>query len=309
MPCVPSNVYLEDPMRRFPLFVCVAAIFLSTVACDQGSIYEDPGSPNSRQSAPPANQRPVVPPPAPANLPEPVDGLDATFTVPVANDSPLWNPKSPEMTATAPDKYLVTFETTRGDVTIEVDRSLSPAGVDRFYNLTRHGFYDGARFFRVLPGFMAQFGLPGEPKLTNIWMNQKIADEPVKVSNTKGTISFAMAGPNTRTTQVFINYADNSAALDRQGFTPFGKVVEGMEHVEALYNAYGEGSPRGNGPDQMQLMRAGNEYLSKWYPNLDYIIRTNVKVPGADGQTQPGNAASPEAADESADDSPTMSVE
>lgn len=301
-------------MSRFPLLMCVTGLFMLIGACDQGSIYEDPGTPANRQSAPPAGQRPAVAPPTPTNLPEPVAGLDATFTVPVADDSPLWNPKSPEMTATAPGKYRVTFETTRGDVTIEVDRSLSPAGADRFYNLTRHGFYDGARFFRVLPGFMAQFGLPGEPKLTNIWINQKIADEPVKVSNTKGTISFAMSGPNTRTSQVFINYADNSAALDRQGFTPFGKVIEGMEHVESLYNAYGEGSPRGNGPDQMQLMQSGNAYLSKWYPNLDYIIRTEVTVPGADAASQPDASSSQEkpeepATDPSADDSPTMSVE
>ena len=150
----------------------------------------------------------------------------------------------------APATYKVQFDTSKGAFVIEVHRAdRAPNGADRFYNLVRNGFYDNARFFRVVTGFMVQFGINGDPKLSSVWREARIKDDAVKQSNGRGYITFATAGPDTRTTQVFINFADN-AALDRQGFAPFGKVVSGMTVVDALYADYGEGAPRGRGPSQ-----------------------------------------------------------
>ncbi len=193
-----------------------------------------------------------------------------------AKASPLLDPKSPEMNKTAPDSFNVKFETTRGDFTVQVNRSLSPKGADRFYNLVRNGYYEGVRFFRVLPGFMAQFGMSGDPKLNAIWAQSSIPDEPVQASNTRGTLTFAKRGaPNSRTTQLFINYGNN-ASLDRQGFAPFGHVIEGMAVVDSLYSGYGEGAPNGRGPDQGKIMQEGNTYLAKDFPKLDYIKKATV---------------------------------
>jgi len=254
--------------------VALAGSVLLHAGCDQQS---------SGASAP---TRPA--PRAAAAPQEPAADLDPKFDVEVAEDSPLWKPKSEAMNQQAPDKFIVTFTTSRGNVVIEVDRSLSPAGADRFYNLSRHGFYNGERFFRVIPGFMAQFGLHGNPKITQLWRNATIPDEPVKTSNKPGMVTFAKTmAPNSRTTQLFINYRDNGPSLDRQGFAPFGKVVKGMDVVESLYKEYGEGAPHGRGPDQMQLMSRGNAYLSESFPNLDYIISTEVKVAGEEATTQP----------------------
>ena len=133
-------------------------------------------------------------------------------------------------------------------------RDWAPNGADRFYNLVKNGFYDNDRFFRVITGFMVQFGINGDPKLSAVWREARIKDDPVKQSNSRGFITFATAGPNTRTTQVFINFADNSA-LDNQGFAPFGQVVSGMNVVDALYADYGEGAPRGRGPAQDRIQR------------------------------------------------------
>lgn len=191
-------------------------------------------------------------------------------------DSPLLNPTSAEMTATAPDSYRVRFETTKGDVVIQVQRSLSPNGADRFYNLVRGGYYDGVRFFRVIDGFMAQFGMHGDPQVTAAWRSVPIPDDPVGASNTRGMVTFAMTGqPNSRTTQVFINYRDN-ANLDAMGFAPFGEVVEGMEVVDQLYSGYGEGAPNGRGPSQAQIQAEGNAYLERDFPQLDYIERATI---------------------------------
>jgi peptidyl-prolyl cis-trans isomerase A (cyclophilin A) len=190
--------------------------------------------------------------------------------------SPLFDPKSPEMNKTAPDTFQVEFETTKGDIVVEVDRALSPHGADRFYNLVRNGWYDGVRFFRVIPGFMAQFGMSGNPTLNQTWMNAGIPDDPVKTTNARGTLTFAMRGqPNSRTTQLFINYGNNGS-LDKQGFAPFGHVVTGMAVVDSLYGGYGEGAPRGKGPNQMLIMSQGNEYLQKNFPKLDYIKKAMV---------------------------------
>jgi len=194
-----------------------------------------------------------------------------------ASAGPLLNPTSAEMTAAAPESYRVRFQTTAGDFVVQVQRSLSPNGADRFYNLVSNGFYDGARFFRVIDGFMAQFGMHGDPQVTAAWRAAPIQDDPVMASNTRGMVTFAMTGqPNSRTTQVFINYGDNSN-LDAMGFAPFGEVVEGMDVVDQLYSGYGEGAPNGSGPSQADIQAQGNAYLESSFPDLDYIERATVE--------------------------------
>jgi peptidyl-prolyl cis-trans isomerase A (cyclophilin A) len=175
----------------------------------------------------------------------------------------------------APESFKVKFETTKGNFTVEVTRSLSPNGADRFYNLVRSGYFKDVAFFRVIPGFMCQFGIHGDPKISAAWHKAQIPDDPVKSSNTRGAVTFAMAGPNTRTTQLFISFGDNSR-LDSMGFSPFGKVTEGMDVVDKINGEYGEGAPRGRGPDQGRIQTDGNAYLKKDFPNLDYLKSATV---------------------------------
>ena len=176
----------------------------------------------------------------------------------------------------APDVFRARFATSRGDVVIEVHRSWAPNGADRFYNLIKLGVYDDTRFFRAIDGFMVQFGIPGDPQSAAAWRVANFPDDPVVQSNQRGFVTFAQTGaPNTRSTQVFINYRDNFA-LDRSGFTPFGRVVDGMRVVDSLYKGYGEGAPEGDGPDQSRIQREGNAYLDKEFPKLDRILRTEV---------------------------------
>jgi len=188
----------------------------------------------------------------------------------------LLDPSSPAMNLQAPDSFEVVVETTKGEFVIEVTRSLAPLGVDRFYNLVRGGYYDGVPFFRNIAGFMAQFGMHGDPEVMAVWRVARIADDPVVGSNTRGTVSFATAGPNTRTVQLFINHADNSR-LDAQGFAPFGRVVRGMETVDLLYAGYGESPPRGQGPTQERIQAEGNAYLRAEFPLMDYIERARLR--------------------------------
>jgi cyclophilin family peptidyl-prolyl cis-trans isomerase len=181
----------------------------------------------------------------------------------------LYQPSS--LNLTAPAVFRAKFVTTRGDFVIEVTRAWAPRGADRFYNLVHAGFYNGASFFRVLPGFVVQFGISPNPAISQVWQTAKIEDDRVGESNRLGTVTFAMAGPNTRTTQVFINLKNNDS-LDGMGFAPFGKVIEGMDVVEKLYSGYGEGAPMGNGPDQERLQKEGKAYLQKDFPKLDHIV-------------------------------------
>lgn len=170
----------------------------------------------------------------------------------------------------APENFRVKFETSKGDFVIEVNRSWSPNGADHFYQLVKSGFYDGTRFFRVVPGFMVQFGIAGDPQVQAKWREKAITDDRVTQSNRKGYVTFAKTGrPNSRTTQIFINYADNSF-LDNQGFSPFGRVVEGMDVVEKINAEYRER------PDQSQIQRRGNEYLNAEFPRLDYIEKAQI---------------------------------
>ncbi|HET8948553.1 MAG TPA: peptidylprolyl isomerase [Candidatus Polarisedimenticolia bacterium] len=183
------------------------------------------------------------------------------------------------MNQMAPETYRAKFTTTRGDFVIEVTRAWAPNGADRFFNLVKNGFYDDGRFFRVVYGFMAQWGIHGDPAISAVWRNATIPDDPVTQSNTRGMVSFATSGPGTRTTQVFINYADKNMVLDNQGFAPFGKVVEGMEVVNKLFSGYGEPPPKGHGPDQEKIQKEGNAYLSKTFAKLD-AIKTATIVTG-----------------------------
>ena len=174
----------------------------------------------------------------------------------------------------APEEYTVEFDTTQGPISIDVYRTWSPNGADRFYELVKNGYYTDVAFFRVIDGFMAQAGIHGDPATNTQWRSNAIADDPVKGSNTRGTVTFAMAGPDSRTTQFFINFVDNTN-LDGMGFSPFGKVRD-MAAVDALYSGYGEGAPRGRGPSQAQIQSKGNSYLKESFPKLDYIKSAKI---------------------------------
>jgi len=171
----------------------------------------------------------------------------------------------------SPDKFRVRFNTTKGPITIDVNRAWSPKGADRFHGLVTEGYFTGVAFFRVIEGFMAQFGIHGDPKVNRVMMDANIQDDPVMTRNVRGSITFAKTGlPNSRSVQFFINFEDNFG-LDSQGFSPFGKVSSGMEVVDSLYSGYGEGAPRGYGPDQGRIQAEGNSYLQNAFPLLDYI--------------------------------------
>ena len=181
----------------------------------------------------------------------------------------------------APETYQVKFETSRGDFTVSVIRAWAPLGADRFYNLAKHHFFDNESFFRVLKGFVAQFGISAYPPVNAVWEKATIKDDPVTQSNKKYFLTFATAGPNTRTTQLFINLADNPR-LDGMGFAPFGQVTDGMNVVDNLYADYGEGAPGGSGPNQDEIQKQGKPYLDKNFPKLDYIRTTTLTpAPGA----------------------------
>jgi cyclophilin family peptidyl-prolyl cis-trans isomerase len=213
--------------------------------------------------------------PSPAPAKKPTTAAKAPAAKTASYDPALLQPAT--LRVKAPAEYDVKFVTSAGEFTVKVTRSWAPNGADRFYNLVRHHFYDGAAFFRVLPGFMAQFGLSAYPEVSKVWETATIKDDPIVQSNHRGFVSFATAGPNTRTTQVFINYGNNEA-LDRSGFSAFAVVSDGMEVVDKLYNGYGEGAPDGHGPDQGQIGSRGREYLEKGFPKLD-TIRSATLVP------------------------------
>jgi peptidyl-prolyl cis-trans isomerase A (cyclophilin A) len=179
----------------------------------------------------------------------------------------LMNPAS--LRAKAPDNFKVQFTTTKGNIVIDIHRDWAPLGADRFYNLVRNGFFTDAAFFRVVPNFIVQFGLGANPAVNMVWQKANIRDDPGKESNRRGTLTFATAGPNTRTTQLFINLKDNGP-LDAQGFTPFGMVTEGMDVVDKIYPGYGER------PDQGRLTSEGKAYVDKNFPMLDRITAAKV---------------------------------
>lgn len=177
----------------------------------------------------------------------------------------------------APQVYTAKFDTSKGPLTIEVHRDWAPLGADRFYNLTKNGYYNDCRFFRVIDSVLAQSGIHGNPSVQLAWNNARIPDEPPKASNKRGYVTLAQAGPDSRTTQFFVNLADNSATFDRRGLAPIGVVVFGMESADRLYSGYGDGAPRGVGPSQSRLAAEGNTYLTKNFPKLDYVKKGTIE--------------------------------
>jgi peptidyl-prolyl cis-trans isomerase A (cyclophilin A) len=201
-----------------------------------------------------------------------------------STDPALMHPAS--LKAQAPDVYEVTFVTTKGNFVVRVTRAWAPLGADRFYNLVRHRFYNDMAVFRVATGFVVQFGLGPSPAVNRVWESARIKDDPVAQGNKPGTITFATAGPNTRTTQVFINLGDNSG-LDSQGFAPFGQVTSGMDVVQSFYNGYGETTTN----DQANITSGGKAYLEKMYPKLDVIKTATVTSPAPAGPPKKPAAA------------------
>ena len=176
-----------------------------------------------------------------------------------------------QLTDTAPDVYRARFDTSKGAFVIEVTRAWAPLGADRFYNLVKNGFYDGTRFFRVRPGFVVQWGLNGDPAVQSVWRRANLRDDPRVKSNTRGMVTFAKESlPHTRSTQIFINYADNDY-LDAEAFVPFGQVVTGLQTAERLY-----APPRDKEPDQRRILSQGNQYLEKEFPQLDFVKKATI---------------------------------
>jgi peptidyl-prolyl cis-trans isomerase A (cyclophilin A) len=249
----------------------IALLFLSLVGCT-----EDAPPPKIKKAPDPT---PVMRAPEKKADPVPVPVMEPPKPAPAPAATPvskaLLDPSLPDWSQTAPAEYKVKFSTSKGDFTVLVQREWAPRGADRFYNLVKNGFYDGTIFFRVISGFMAQFGVNGSPEVSAAWKNAVIQDDPVVQSNQRGMISFAMRGPNTRTTQIFINFKDNSR-LDGSGFAPFAKVVEGMEVVDSLYKEYGEGAPSGRGPAQGRIQAEGNAYLKSEFKELDCVKTARI---------------------------------
>jgi len=203
-------------------------------------------------------------------------GRAVTSPSPPERAAALRDPSSPFWAARAPDVFHARFETTKGAFTLEIVRAWAPLGADRFYNLARAGYYDDTRFSRVVPKFIAQFGIARDSATNAVWSSRALPDDSVRQHNVRGTIAFAMTGPATRTTQLYINLVDNTR-LDAQGFAPIGRVTDGMPVVDSIYSGYGENSGggvrRGN---QGPLMRGGNPYVDRMYPLLDRLIRVTV---------------------------------
>ncbi len=231
--------------RLFRLALCAA--FAVSVAAVSSAGAQDQGKADEAGS-----------PPGPADKPAP---------------NPLQKPALANQKA--PEKFRVQFDTTQGKIVLEVNRAWSPNGVDRFYNLVEIGFFEDIAFFRVIPNFMAQFGIHGTPAINRVWQRATIKDDPVVESNKRGMLSFAKTNrPNSRTTQIFINFGDN-LNLDGMGFSPFARVVEGMDVVDKIYQV-GEGGPRGPGPSQRRIQQLGNPFLEEKFPKLDYIKSAKV---------------------------------
>lgn len=200
----------------------------------------------------------------------------ALVSVGVAGQADMAKLRNPAaLTEAAPATFVANLDTSKGVISITVHRDWAPNGADRFYNLVKAGFYDDVRFFRVIEGFMGQFGIHGNPAVATAWRTAQIKDDAVKQSNKRGFLTFATAGPNTRTTQLFINLGDN-VGLDKQGFAAFGEVTKGMDVVDKIYSGYGEGAPRGKGPEQGRTQGEGNAYLTKEFPKLDYIKTATI---------------------------------
>jgi cyclophilin family peptidyl-prolyl cis-trans isomerase len=203
-------------------------------------------------------------------------GARGSASSPADRRALLLDPTNAYWSQPAPARFEVTVETTKGEFVLAIDRALSPLGVDRFYRLVSAGYFDDSRFFRVVPGFIAQFGIAGEPAIAQAWKDRAFADDSVRTSNVRGTIAFAMTGPNTRTTQLFISLVDNTR-LDAQGFSPLGRVIRGMDVVDRIYGGYGENAGGGvRAGKQARMMNEGNAHLDRDFPLLDQLVRAYV---------------------------------
>jgi len=259
-------------LRTLPVLLLALAL----TACGGDAEDAPPAEPDAQETPAPE------PPPAPAEEApaadgEAADGEAGAGGATEGGDADATNPAllDPNLASEeAPATYTVKFTTTKGDILIDVTREWAPNGADRFYNLVKIGYFDDVAVFRVIGGFMAQLGIHGDPAVAKVWRNARIDDDPVTQSNTAGMITFATAGPNTRTTQVFMNFDDN-ANLDGMGFAPFGK-LRSMDVLNQLFDGYGEGAPRGRGPHQGRLQSQGNAYLKAEFPNLDYIVKATI---------------------------------
>lgn len=251
---------------------------LVCVALAQGCVAND--EPTFRRSA--SSDEAPLRDPASAT---PAQGIAAARPAPPESPPTAQAPTAPtppallqpaSLTARAPARFTVALDTTEGEIRIDVTRAWSPNGADRIYNLVRAGYFSDVAFFRVIQGFMAQCGIHGDPAVNTAWRNANIPDDPVREHNTRGAVSFAMAGPGTRTTQFFINFGDNTN-LDDMGFAPFGRVQPAsMAIVDRLFSGYGEGAPSGRGPAQGRMQREGNTYLRASFPELDYIRSARI---------------------------------
>ncbi|HVE39436.1 MAG TPA: peptidylprolyl isomerase [Planctomycetota bacterium] len=201
--------------------------------------------------------------------------LALTVLLAAQDKSPLLDPQSPAVNLTAPAEFKVKLETSKGDIVLNVVRDWAPKGADRFYSLVKNGYYDDCRFYRVLPKYVAQVGIHGDPKISGKWHEAPIGDDPVKQKNTRGRVTFAKGGPNSRTTNIFINLRD-STSLDPQGFAPIGEVIEGMDVADQLHSGYGDGAPKGRGPSQKRLYEEGNAWLQKDFKDLDLIKTAKI---------------------------------
>jgi len=248
--------------KRSAIRTAVFLLSIGLVACggaeDNGGQAPEPAAANEAQ--------PLGDPAAPGSEAAPASDVGTV---------PLLDPDHPDVNRRAPDQYRAVFVTTKGEVMVEVHREWAPLGADRFYNLVRAGYYDNNRFFRVVDGFVAQFGMNGDPAVNEAWDRAGIPDDPMGEMNTRGRLTFAHGGPGTRTTQLFISLGDN-LNLDNQGFPPFGEVIEGMDVVDSFHTGYGDGPPYGVGPNQGRIGEEGTPYLEREFPLLDYIESARV---------------------------------
>lgn len=257
---------MGGPTRRlFPLLI--SAMLVTGCGTESDVPAEQPPRPEVSRTADQATAMPD-------STPEQVTASDVASRqnndvdpAPKPKGSALTNPSL--ATETSPDTFTVRFETTKGPFEILVERDSAPRGADRFYNLVRSDFFSDIGFFRLVEGFVVQFGIHGDPQISALWQAARIEDDPVQNSNTRGTLTFATSGKHSRTTQLFINYGDNSR-LDGMGFSPIGKVISGMSVVDDIYAGYGEK------PDQGKIQHSGNAYLKEAFPNLDYITSATI---------------------------------
>ena len=258
---VPASQFTMEEHVKLNL-ITVLALTALLFACGGNTAPAD--SAQAEKAAEPAKSEATAKPSAkPAEPAKPAEGPHPGLLDPA------------QAKLSAPPSFKAKFETTKGDFIVEVTKAWAPNGADRFFSLVTIGYYTDIPMFRVIEGFMVQFGIHGDPKMNKVWKNASILDDKVSQSNTPGMITFATRGPNTRTTQLFINYGQN-VRLDGMGFAPFGKVVEGMDVVNAVYSGYGEGAPRGRGPSQGRMQSEGNAYLKAEFPEMDYIKSISI---------------------------------